>query len=291
MANFHTTLSALFSAIADAIRSKTGSTEQIVADDFPTAIDSISTGTPLPTLTDPAAASDILDGKEAIDGSGNLLTGTYEAPYDFKDATQLAQAFYDANTFTTNKIVINAPNATTLSALFRKATFLPNTELTINAPNTTNVWYVVGQASNVVTLHLNVDWDKITRADGICYGCGTIETIDAIINYSGAIDYLACQRLQNIRYAPNCIENTTRFASCTRLTAESVISIGNGLKDGVTGQTLSLHATPKARTLEIMGTVSQFTENEVTYNFFTADESGTTSLNAFITTIKGWTLA
>ena len=42
MANTHATLSSLFSAIANAIRSKTGSTAKIIADDFPDAIAGIS---------------------------------------------------------------------------------------------------------------------------------------------------------------------------------------------------------------------------------------------------------
>ena len=40
----HTSLSALFKAIADAIRSKTGGTDNIVADDFPEAIKGIPSG-------------------------------------------------------------------------------------------------------------------------------------------------------------------------------------------------------------------------------------------------------
>lgn len=42
MANKHSTLNSLFSDIADAIRSKTGSSETIIADDFPEAIEGIS---------------------------------------------------------------------------------------------------------------------------------------------------------------------------------------------------------------------------------------------------------
>ena len=44
MANTHSTLTSLFSDIADAIRAKTGSSATIVADDFPTAIANIPTG-------------------------------------------------------------------------------------------------------------------------------------------------------------------------------------------------------------------------------------------------------
>ena len=44
MANTHTSLKSLFSDIADAIRTKTGSTALIVADDFPTEISNIHSG-------------------------------------------------------------------------------------------------------------------------------------------------------------------------------------------------------------------------------------------------------
>lgn len=40
----YSTLSELFTAIADAIRTKTGGGTAIVAEDFPTEIESISTG-------------------------------------------------------------------------------------------------------------------------------------------------------------------------------------------------------------------------------------------------------
>ena len=41
MANVHATLTSLFTDIADAIRDKTGSTTEIVADDFPDVIDTL----------------------------------------------------------------------------------------------------------------------------------------------------------------------------------------------------------------------------------------------------------
>lgn len=47
----HATLSALFSAIADAIRAKTGSTDPIVADDFPAAIAAIGPSVTMGSFT------------------------------------------------------------------------------------------------------------------------------------------------------------------------------------------------------------------------------------------------
>ena len=102
-----------------------------------------------------------------------------------------------------------------------------------------------------------------------------------------------CTRLEDVRFAPNTLSygSNNSFYYATKLTDDSLVSIANGFKDGVTGQSFSLPTALKTRTLEIMGNVSQVTDNGVTYNFFTADPEGTTSLNSFITVTKGWTLA
>lgn len=76
MANVHETLKGLFSAIADAIRAKTGGTEELVADNFPDAIAAIQTGTELPELTNPGSAAQLLEGYQLIDQSGNAVEGT-----------------------------------------------------------------------------------------------------------------------------------------------------------------------------------------------------------------------
>ncbi|WP_455580725.1 hypothetical protein [Dysosmobacter sp.] len=61
MANTHTTLTGLFTAIANAIRGKTGGTGPIAADSFPAAIAAIETGVDTSDAT--AAAEDIVEGK------------------------------------------------------------------------------------------------------------------------------------------------------------------------------------------------------------------------------------
>ncbi len=68
MANLHKSLSELFKAVADAIRAKTGTSDAIVADDFPNVIMNISTGTDTSDAT--AAAADILSGKTAYLANG-----------------------------------------------------------------------------------------------------------------------------------------------------------------------------------------------------------------------------
>lgn len=74
MPNTHTTLSSLFSDIANAIRAKTGSQSQIVADNFPSEIANIPTGVDTSDAT--ATDGDILSGKTAYLADGTKHTGS-----------------------------------------------------------------------------------------------------------------------------------------------------------------------------------------------------------------------
>ena len=87
----YTSLGALFRDIADAIRSKTGSADPIVAENFPAQIESIIT-TPAgwhDTSQVNAVAGDVLSGKKIVDANGNVLTGTISSE---------GAAIYNANT-------------------------------------------------------------------------------------------------------------------------------------------------------------------------------------------------
>lgn len=87
MANTHTSLTSLFTAIADKIRKKNGSTATIVADDFPDAIDSILTPTDgtIPTktssnLTASGATVTVPAGYYASNASKSVATATQATP-------------------------------------------------------------------------------------------------------------------------------------------------------------------------------------------------------------------
>lgn len=66
-------------AIADAIRAKTGAADTLSLDGMAKAIGDIPTGVELPELTAEGAASDLRSGKQLIDGDGNIITGTAAA--------------------------------------------------------------------------------------------------------------------------------------------------------------------------------------------------------------------
>lgn len=72
-------LDGALTAVADAIRNKTGSAETLTLEQMPEAISGIQTGsgTELPELENPGAASDLMEGKQLLDETGAAVTGTF----------------------------------------------------------------------------------------------------------------------------------------------------------------------------------------------------------------------
>lgn len=80
----HNNLGELFTNTANAIRSKTGGTEPIIADNFPTEIENIQTGSNVDWTQVTAKPSQIWEGKMFYNCVGELTAGTYiEADYDY----------------------------------------------------------------------------------------------------------------------------------------------------------------------------------------------------------------
>lgn len=128
-------------------------------------------------------------------------------------------------------------------------------------------------------------------------GNGSLTEIHPAIDFSGATaalsrwtDNSGLANLVYMRCVPNSLKYGLGLSTCSKLSNESLVSIANALQTGTTA-TLTLHATAKTNCASITGTVSSVTEDEVTYDFFTADANGTVTLTDFITTTKGWTLA
>ena len=269
-------------------------------------------GAPLPELTNPASASDILNGKEVILPDANdqpvKVTGTYEEPYEW---TLAVKSISLQNTSATlpKKSVFNIPLVTSASNIFNNARFQDNAEIEIIAPIATTFQSCFNSARNLKKISIYDNSPRDINYQRTFQSCAELEEVESVFDWSALTNtnyvictFQYCGNLKEVKFVPNSIPFlfALTFGDCSSLSDASIISIANGLKDGVTGQTLTLHATPKARTLEIMGNVSQRTkiinegtesEETITYNFFTQDDNGEMSLNAFITTVKGWTLA
>ncbi len=127
-----------------------------------------------------------------------------------------------------------------------------------------------------------------STCNAVFYLNKTIKTVTG-----GAIDLSAATNLSNfaanaysletISFVPSSIKMSITFSNASKLTDDSLVSIVNGLDGTVTGQSLTLHATPKARCGQIVGTVTD--------GIFAIDAGGSTTLLDFATTTKGWTVA
>lgn len=120
-------------------------------------------------------------------------------------------------------------------------------------------------------------------------GCTALSTIDisnfdmSLVTYTSAM-FSSCKSLKNLICKDTIFPSISfSLGGSPLLTNSSLINVANALPVVSTSPTLTLHATPKARLSTIMGTVAD--------GVFTADESGTVTLENFITQTKGWTVA
>ena len=99
----YNTLTALFSAIATSLRSKTGGTGKIVADDFPSVIDSLSTGGITPTGTKSITSNGTHDVTSYASASVNVpVPSGYIKPSGTKEITE--NGTYDVTSFASASI-------------------------------------------------------------------------------------------------------------------------------------------------------------------------------------------
>ena len=149
MPNRHTTLTSLFTDIAGAIRSKTGDSAEIRADDFDTAIEAIPTG----------------------GGGENNLKKLLDAT---KSCTCLF-SYYSGTSVDDLISYSDTSNVTTMGNMFEycpKLTTIPQ----LDTSNVTNMYSMFGQCSKLITIP-QLDTSKVTNMSSMFDQCTNLDTI------------------------------------------------------------------------------------------------------------------
>lgn len=275
-------LDAALTATASAIRSKTGSSGSIAFDmatdmGFKSAIESIPSG----GLPEWLMYVETLNGKLYTGATAENLpeTMTIELP----NAIAAPSSFFNASSTSCRHIIViykeNAQNIL-LSSYAGGSGFKPQgvEKVTLRA-GTSEVIKVTN-----------------TQTPNIC-NANSVKELDCVLDlslYTYALSptsgYAFGSGMETFRVKPNTmVAKNNNFSNSPALTDNTLINLANGLKAG--NATLTLHTTSKGRLTAILGTVSQITDDTGTYDFFTADAGGSTTLQNFITQTKGWTIA
>ena len=210
-------------AIGDAIRAKTGSTELSMPENMPTEIENIQSGGE--------------DWVNQITTYANLFyQRTFPEGYDLvikcNDFAQpdLSQMCAYTKNLNSIKIKGNIVNNATVNRIFK--------------------------SSHVKTIDLTECIIKSSgnKAQETFFGCYNLHTIIGTIDFSqcsGFVNtYYSCSKLVNVEFLPNNIFYSIQFAQSPLLSDESIQSIINGLATVDTAQTLTLHADVKAKLTE-----------------------------------------
>ena len=123
-------------------------------------------GVELPSLSNPASASEILKGKEAINANGSKITGTIETKTSSNLTASGATVTVPAGYYATNasKSVSTATRANTTIAITADDT---NDKLTITAANNQGAGYVAGaNKTATATITLTASGSTVTASDG-----------------------------------------------------------------------------------------------------------------------------
>lgn len=244
-------------SVADAIRARGGTSEQLA---FP---------------------GGFVSAVEGIQAGGVNL---------FQYATSLEGTFNNATGMT--EISVVAPNADSIRTAFQNSAFSKIALLVTSVCTNAETAFTGAKAAEIDLMES--DTSHITNFRFCFWKAENLVQILGRLDLSAATSvshmFTTANVLRSVAFVEDTIPLNIAFDYCPELTNDSIVSIANGLRGGVSN-TLTLHTTSKACCNEIFGTVSAVTDGGSTYDFFTQDESGTVTLTEFITNTKGWTLA
>lgn len=214
-------------AIAEAIRSKTNTTEKMTLDEMPSAIEGIQSG------------------------------GEDFSRYAWTISLLPSE-------FATEKIILNLDNANTLASLWYANNPTQANQcvkyIEVNCPRkVVSLQHAFSSAYNkdklLERITLNVDTSASNAFIRVFGYLSSLKIIDGTpLNFSSATSvtncFQECYALEEVRLAEGTLAKTITFSWCSLLSDASIQSIIDGLATVETAQTLTLHATVKAKLTE-----------------------------------------
>ena len=186
---------------------------------------------------------------------------------------------------------INTSISTTISANACFATanieHLIIKNLTINNATATSFCEQTNNASIIKTITFTDCTIKPSNINSFVRYGSTLQSVTGEIDMTNVTNMNACFQnctsLTSIRFKANSLKISTNAMNQCPFDDATLVNLGNSLDGTVTGKTITLASTQKTRCGTLMGTNNSGT--------FVADAQGSMSLETFITTVKGWTLA
>ena len=238
MPNRHTTLTSLFTDIAGAIRSKTGDSAEIKADDFDTAIKAIKTG-----------GSSIETIELSVNQNGNYIpdegkayskvsvnvpqtadSGTLKS---LLDATK--SSAYLFNNYTGRRVdslisYSDTSNVTNMSSMFSTCSNL-TTIPELNTSKVTNMRYMLDGCSSLTTIP-QFDTSNVINMIGMFHSCRSLTSIPEL-NTSNVTDmsfmFQNCSSLTTIpQFNTSKVKDMSNmFQNCSSLTTIPQLDVSN----------------------------------------------------------------
>lgn len=161
-----------------------------------------------------------------------------------------------------------------LNSAYQDAVFPENYELTIECPKFTNMTYAFQRATGITKLTLKghengpaiafnsafantpiVILDitefnmKIQNASSMCANCSALKEVRGVLDFSEAtslsVPFASCTELEEVRLLANSLSLSLNISKSSKLSAESVQSIFDGLATVEVAQTLTLNEDVK----------------------------------------------
>ena len=234
-----------------------------------------------------ALASDIALNKIAYGAEGIPLTGTLEH-LDTSDATATADNLGYGKTAYADGTKLVGEGAgwqyvKTITDLFSGGSLPAYFEF--YAPSASGTAYRCFQ-NNVNLEHIKINLsNQITSYFNFFAACSKLKIVESELDASNVTSFqnifYMCPLVEEVRFVRDTIKVAAPFNYSSRLSDASLLSIANGLNAAAAPQTLTMQATSKTN----MNSIT------VDNNAGLAVIGTAMTLTAFITSVKGWTIA